>query len=194
VIFVLKYVFRVVFEGGILGGVRNFWGNPYLSSTTVLFDLKAIYEDGRNRIVNWIRKQPDEFYMLTECKHYKVFCVHLQPSGYPVVDILKNCNVSMWFSVKKGDHGKHTQESDHGKHTGGSNCGIYCLSYCVSLACKTDPYLYVYRQNEMRKHLTSCLENGILFQGLLVGKEFWRMTSSTRTEIKLFIYMSVQSG
>jgi len=38
VIFVLKYVFRIVFEGGNLGGVRNFWGNPYLNSTTVLFD------------------------------------------------------------------------------------------------------------------------------------------------------------
>jgi len=28
----------VVFKGGILGGVRQFWGNPYLNSTTVLFD------------------------------------------------------------------------------------------------------------------------------------------------------------
>ena len=37
-IFVPKYVFRVVFEGGIFGGVRNFWGNPYLNSTIVLFD------------------------------------------------------------------------------------------------------------------------------------------------------------
>ena len=51
----------------------------------------------------------------------------------------------MRLSVKKDDHGKHTQESDHGKHTGGSDCtcGIYCVSYRVSLACKTDPYLYV---------------------------------------------------
>jgi len=38
VIFAPKYVFRVVFEGGFLGGARNFWGNPYLNSTTVLFD------------------------------------------------------------------------------------------------------------------------------------------------------------
>jgi len=28
----------MVFGGGILGGARNFWGNPYLNSTTVLFD------------------------------------------------------------------------------------------------------------------------------------------------------------
>jgi len=28
----------MVFKGGILGGVRQFWGNPYLNSTTVLFD------------------------------------------------------------------------------------------------------------------------------------------------------------
>jgi len=33
-----KYVSRVVFKGGILGGVRQFWSNPYLNSTTVLFD------------------------------------------------------------------------------------------------------------------------------------------------------------
>jgi len=38
VIFAPKYVFRVVFEGGFLGGAHNFWGNPYLNSTTVLFD------------------------------------------------------------------------------------------------------------------------------------------------------------
>jgi len=29
----------VVFKGGILGGARQFWGNPYLNSTTVLFDM-----------------------------------------------------------------------------------------------------------------------------------------------------------
>jgi len=28
----------VVFKGGILGGVRQFWRNPYLNSATVLFD------------------------------------------------------------------------------------------------------------------------------------------------------------
>jgi len=38
VIFVPKYVSRVVFKGGILGGAHQFWGNPYLNSTTVLFD------------------------------------------------------------------------------------------------------------------------------------------------------------
>jgi len=31
----------VVFKGGILGGARQFWGNPYLNSTTVLLDIKA---------------------------------------------------------------------------------------------------------------------------------------------------------
>jgi len=39
VIFAPKYVFRVVFEGDFLGGVRNFWGSPYLNSTTALFDI-----------------------------------------------------------------------------------------------------------------------------------------------------------
>jgi len=34
-----KYVSRVVFKGGILGGACQFWGNPYLNSTTVLFDI-----------------------------------------------------------------------------------------------------------------------------------------------------------
>jgi len=28
----------MVFGGGILGGARKIWGNPYLNSTTVLFD------------------------------------------------------------------------------------------------------------------------------------------------------------
>jgi len=30
----------MVFGGGILGGARKIWGNPYLNSTTVLFDRK----------------------------------------------------------------------------------------------------------------------------------------------------------
>jgi len=38
VIFAPKYVFRVVFEGGFLGGARNFLGQS-LNSTTVLFDV-----------------------------------------------------------------------------------------------------------------------------------------------------------
>jgi len=67
---------------------------------------------------------------------------------------------------------------------GGSDCGIYCLSYCVSLASKTDPCLYVYRQNEMRKYLTSCLENGILIEFPVLRKR--RLTSSTRKKVKLF--------
>jgi len=29
----------MVFGGGILGGARKIWGNPYLNSTTVLFDI-----------------------------------------------------------------------------------------------------------------------------------------------------------
>jgi len=41
-IFVPKYVSRVVFKGGILGGTRQFWGNPYLNSTTVLFDTNLL--------------------------------------------------------------------------------------------------------------------------------------------------------
>jgi len=28
----------VVFKGNILGGAHQFWGNPYLNSTTILFD------------------------------------------------------------------------------------------------------------------------------------------------------------
>jgi len=42
----LKYVSRVVFKGGILGGACQFWGNPYLNSTTVLFDklAKQVYK------------------------------------------------------------------------------------------------------------------------------------------------------
>jgi len=43
VIFLLRYVSRVVFKGGILGGARQFWGNPYLNSATVLFDTLDIH-------------------------------------------------------------------------------------------------------------------------------------------------------
>jgi len=33
---------RVVFKDGILGGTRQFWSNPYLNSTTILFDIYNI--------------------------------------------------------------------------------------------------------------------------------------------------------
>jgi len=32
-------------KGGILGGARQFWGNPYLNSTTVLFDECRCFGD-----------------------------------------------------------------------------------------------------------------------------------------------------
>jgi len=32
----------VVFKGGILGSARQFWGNPYLNSMTILFDYDHI--------------------------------------------------------------------------------------------------------------------------------------------------------
>ena len=38
VVFVVKHVSAMVFGGGILGGARKIWGNPYLNSMTVLFD------------------------------------------------------------------------------------------------------------------------------------------------------------
>ena len=37
-VFITKDVSRVVFKGGFFGGARNILGNPYLNSTTVLFD------------------------------------------------------------------------------------------------------------------------------------------------------------
>ena len=42
VIFVAKYVAAMVFGDGILGGAHKIWGNPYLNSTTVLFDFEMI--------------------------------------------------------------------------------------------------------------------------------------------------------
>ena len=68
---------------------------------------------------------------------------------------------------------------------GAADCGLYCLSYCVSLACKNDPCVFVYRQNEMRSHLVSCLENGILTEFPVVRKR--RLSSSCRTQVKLFL-------
>jgi len=41
----------VVFKGSILGGARQFWGNSYLNSTTVLFD-----KGSRQLICKWANK------------------------------------------------------------------------------------------------------------------------------------------
>jgi len=43
-------VSRVVFKGGILGGACQFWGNPYLNSTTVLFDTNSTVKSNHLRI------------------------------------------------------------------------------------------------------------------------------------------------
>jgi len=43
----------VVFKGGILGGVHQFWGNPYLNSTTVLFDTNNMNNDNMNKMANF---------------------------------------------------------------------------------------------------------------------------------------------
>jgi len=52
VIFVPNYVSRVVFKGGILGGAHQFWDNPYLNSTTVLFDMLLINGCPAGDIIN----------------------------------------------------------------------------------------------------------------------------------------------
>ena len=42
-LFVMQLHYDMVFGGGILGGARKIWGNPYLNSTTVLFDYATNY-------------------------------------------------------------------------------------------------------------------------------------------------------
>ena len=45
------------------------------------------------------------------------------------------------------------------KQLGGTECGLYAIAYCVSLANGQDPSGIVYDQREMRQHLISCFEN-----------------------------------
>ena len=45
------------------------------------------------------------------------------------------------------------------KQIGGTECGLYAIAYCVSLANGQDPSTFVYDQREMRGHLISCFEN-----------------------------------
>ena len=63
------------------------------------YDLEVIYEDLKEKIVNWTRKQSEMFHLLQEHKHYKIN-VCIQKSDYPEVDILcllKNCNAPIWL-------------------------------------------------------------------------------------------------
>jgi len=39
----MKIVSRIVLEGGFFGSAQNIWGNPYLNSTTVLFDAFMLF-------------------------------------------------------------------------------------------------------------------------------------------------------
>lgn len=41
---------------------------------------------------------------------------------------------------------------------GSTDCGLYCIAYCTSLAYKANPCLHIFSQSEMRLHLKSCLE------------------------------------
>jgi len=41
VIFITKNISRIVLKGAFLVA-RNIWGNPYLNSTTVLFDMQIL--------------------------------------------------------------------------------------------------------------------------------------------------------
>jgi len=33
----------MIFEGSFFGGTQNIWGNPYLNSTTILFDMHSLH-------------------------------------------------------------------------------------------------------------------------------------------------------
>ena len=81
-------------------------------SSASQYDLKAIYEDLqlRDRIINWIRKKPEEFHILKEHKHYKII-VRFQESGYPTVDmlcLLSDCNAMIQLGVKNDERGNYT--------------------------------------------------------------------------------------
>ena len=78
-------------------------------SSASQYDLKAIYEDLRDRIINWIRKKPEEFHII-EHTHYKII-VRFQESGYPTVDVLcllSNCNAMIRLGVKNDERGNYT--------------------------------------------------------------------------------------
>jgi len=61
VIFVVKYVSAMVFGGGILGGARKIWGNPYLNSTTVLFDMKYLFLNCVLKQLKWQFSQKQNY-------------------------------------------------------------------------------------------------------------------------------------
>ena len=45
------------------------------------------------------------------------------------------------------------------KQIGTTECGLYAIAYCISLANGQDPCKVVYDQREMREHMISCFEN-----------------------------------
>ena len=68
---------------------------------------------------------------------------------------------------------------------GAADCGLYCIAYCVSLAYKVDPCLFVYNQIEMRLHLMTCLEKGHLTEFPVLRKR--RLSNNCRSSVTLFV-------
>ena len=44
------------------------------------------------------------------------------------------------------------------KQSGSTDCGLYSITYCVTLLENKDPRTVVYDQEEMRSHLISCFQ------------------------------------
>jgi len=72
----------MVFGGGILGGARKIWGNPYLNSTTVLFDMITFMAIVRIRLAKKAKK------LLRNSAYYRgIIFVSLKDTGVGVLNL-----------------------------------------------------------------------------------------------------------
>jgi len=64
----------VVFKGGILGGVHQFWGNPYLNSMTVLFDIQSYLIHTPKSVLFVLKLKRKESIQLLSVHHFTLLC------------------------------------------------------------------------------------------------------------------------
>ena len=67
------------------------------------------------------------------------------------------------------------------------DCGVYAIANATELAQGRDPVLCVWKTNDMRKHLISCLESGQFSQFPLVKKRRGTLGGRVRTSIPVSI-------
>ena len=69
---------------------------------------------------------------------------------------------------------------------GGSDCGLFAIAFAVSICLGVNPSKFIYDQENMRRHLTECLENQKFSNFPFSVNTNWKKKKVTKTREHIY--------